>query len=197
MGKCDSDGFFGCDLEFGLYIYLTTLLTSPIVFLLFFKNGKSNWIELFTICSKFNDTSTDVKLVESDSQAFSILFRIWDNPQFQKSQKMVSHITNKDHHRINHLKVCFSSTMLPRYGRFSFLTCVCLVFYEKSMVSVCRPVCVSRQTLGFQTSQGMCLMQYGATSHIAHTTLSLLQARALAIQIARPSFNQALLGCHR
>ena len=20
MGKCDSDGFFGCDLEFGLYI---------------------------------------------------------------------------------------------------------------------------------------------------------------------------------
>ena len=42
MGKCDSGGFFGCDLEFGLYIYLTTLLTSPIVFLLFFKNGKSN-----------------------------------------------------------------------------------------------------------------------------------------------------------
>ena len=35
------------------------------------------------------------------------------------------------------------------------------------MVSVCRPVCVSRQTL--KTSQGLCLMQDGATSNTAHT----------------------------
>ena len=39
------------------------------------------------------------------------------------------------------------------------------------MVSVCRPVCVSRQTITW----GMCLVQDGWTSHIAHTTLSLLQ----------------------
>ena len=32
--------------------------------------------------------------------------------------------------------------------------------------------------------RGMCLMQDGATSHIAHTTLRLLQAHALAIRIA-------------
>ena len=31
---------------------------------------------------------------------------------------------------------------------------------------------------------GVCLMQDDTTSHIAHTTLSLLQAHALAIQIA-------------
>ena len=58
------------------YIYLTTLLTSPIVFSIYFKNGKSNQIELFTICSEFNDTSNDVKIVESDNQVFSILVRI-------------------------------------------------------------------------------------------------------------------------
>ena len=57
-------------------IHLTTLLTSPIVFLLYFKNGKINLIELFAIDSEFNDTNTDVNLVESDSQVFTILFRI-------------------------------------------------------------------------------------------------------------------------
>ena len=30
-----------------------------------------------------------------------------------------------------------------------FFSCVLLVFYENSMVSVCRPVCVSRRTLRF------------------------------------------------
>ena len=34
------------------------------------------------------------------------------------------------------------------------------------MVSVCRSVCVSRQT--FKPSQGLCLMQDGAASHTAH-----------------------------
>ena len=34
------------------------------------------------------------------------------------------------------------------------------------MVSLCRPVCVPRQT--FKTSQGLCLMQDGVTSHTAH-----------------------------
>ena len=43
------------------------------------------------------------------------------------------------------------------------------------MVSLCRPECVSRQT--FYTSQGLCLMQDGATRR----TLSLLQAQRVNV----------------
>ena len=41
-------------------------------------------------------------------------------------------------------------------------------------------VCLDKPK-AFRHHIGMCLMQDGATSHIAHTTLSLLQAHALAI----------------
>ena len=59
-----------------LYIYLTTLLTSPIVFFLYLKNDQSNYFGIFTIDSGFNDTSTKVNLVKSDSQVFSVL--VWN-----------------------------------------------------------------------------------------------------------------------
>ena len=58
---------------------------------------------MFTIDSGFNDTNTDLKFIESDSEMFPVLVRIRDKPQFKKSQKSISHITNKNHHRINRL----------------------------------------------------------------------------------------------
>ena len=57
-------------------LYLTTLPTSPIVFLLYFKNGLSNQIQLLTIDSTFHDTRTDVKLIENYSELCSILAKI-------------------------------------------------------------------------------------------------------------------------
>ena len=59
-----------------LEIYLTTLPTSPIVFLLYFKNGYSNQIQLLTIDSTFHGRRTDVKFIENDSELFSILAKI-------------------------------------------------------------------------------------------------------------------------
>ena len=56
---------------------------------------------------------------------------------------------------------------------FSFLL---LVSYENIMVSFCRPddcVCLDKP---FRYHRGICLVQDGAISHTAHTTLNLLQA---------------------
>ena len=43
-------------LEICFNILLTTLITSPINFLLYFKNGKSIQHEIFTIAKSFNET---------------------------------------------------------------------------------------------------------------------------------------------
>ena len=47
------------NLELPDEVYLTTLLTLPIVFLPYNKNGKTNLLKIFTIDSGFNSTNTD------------------------------------------------------------------------------------------------------------------------------------------
>ena len=74
------------------HVHLTTLITSPITFVLYFKNGKSIQHEIFTIAKSFSETNNHVKMIGKYFVIFTAYIRIWDYPQFQKLQKTT---TNK------------------------------------------------------------------------------------------------------
>ena len=59
-------------------IHFTTLITSPINFLLYFKNGKSNQHEIFTIAiaKSFSETNNHVRMIEKYFVFFTAYVRI-------------------------------------------------------------------------------------------------------------------------
>ena len=80
-------------------MHLTTLITSQINFLLYFKNGKNIQHKIFTIAKSFNETNNHVKIIEKHFEVFTEYVRICDYPQFQKLQK-----TNKKQQQTNKLQ---------------------------------------------------------------------------------------------
>ena len=50
-----------CVMHSSTSLHLTTRITSPINYLLYFKIGKSNQYEIFTIAKSFNETNNHVK----------------------------------------------------------------------------------------------------------------------------------------
>ena len=60
--------------------------------------------EILHLDSGLNDTNTDVKFNESDSELFLVLARIREKPQISKFAK-IDFTHNKYHHPINRLKV--------------------------------------------------------------------------------------------
>ena len=103
-------------------------------------------------------------------------FRYWSRTQttpISKVAKIDTTHNKKDHNRINRLKV----NVLPQHYFLNMddsLSFLHLVSYKNIMVSFCRPcVCLDKP---FRNYRDMCLMQDGAISHTAYTTLNLLQA---------------------
>ena len=54
---------------------LTTIITSPINFVLYFKNGKSIQHEIFTIAKSFNETNNHVKRIDKYFVVFTAYIR--------------------------------------------------------------------------------------------------------------------------
>ena len=59
-----------------VHIHLTTLITSPINFLLYLKNGNSIQHEFFTIAKLFNETNSHVQMIEKYFVVFMAYVRI-------------------------------------------------------------------------------------------------------------------------
>ena len=97
-------------------LHLTTRITSPIHFLLYLKNGKSNQHEIFTIAKSFSDTNNHVKTREKHFVVFTAFIRIWDYPQFQKLQKQNKTQNNNSNNNKPTNKLQNTLNTIPTYN---------------------------------------------------------------------------------